>query len=47
VGDGQYVIRFSVNIPEATTRSCLATVANTAGEMQMNCQCREARGREA
>ena len=47
VRDGQYVIRFSVNIPEATTRSCLATVANTAGEMQMNCQCREVGSREA
>ncbi len=47
VGNGQYVIRFTVNIPEANTRSCLATIANTAGEMQMNYEYKEICDREA
>ncbi|MBC6441329.1 MAG: ACT domain-containing protein [Rhodospirillales bacterium] len=35
-GHDRYVTRFSLYIPERRVESCLATVANTAGEMQMS-----------
>ena len=34
---GEYVVNIAVNIPEETTQTCLATVANTAGELSLNC----------
>jgi len=34
-GHDRYVTRFAVNIPERRTDACLATIANTAGEMRM------------
>ncbi len=34
-GHDRYVTRFAVNIPERRTDTCLATVANTAGELRM------------
>lgn len=41
-GDGQYVIRISVAIPDSKAPTCLATVANTAGEMGLNFSVEEA-----
>ncbi|MBC8270125.1 MAG: ACT domain-containing protein [Rhodospirillaceae bacterium] len=35
--DDQYEIRISVWIPEDRANSCLAVVANTAGELRMSC----------
>ena len=34
---GEYVVNIAVNIPEESTQTCLATVANTAGELSLNC----------
>jgi len=34
--DDQYEIRFGVWIPEDNVKSCLATIANTAGELRMS-----------
>ncbi|MBU3915784.1 ACT domain-containing protein [bacterium] len=34
----QYLIDFSVWIPEESTESCLATISNTANTLQMHCQ---------
>ena len=36
-GNDQYVVNMAVWIPEASARSCLATVANTAGELGLSC----------
>lgn len=33
----RYIVRFAVNIPQERTASCLATVANTAGELGLSC----------
>lgn len=35
-GGNQYVITTAVSIPEASTDACLATIANTAGEMGLD-----------
>ena len=35
---GRYVTRFAVSIPERAVEACLATVANTAGELGLECQ---------
>lgn len=37
-GGTLYVTRFAVCIPEPSTQSCLATVANTAGELGLSCR---------
>lgn len=34
----KYVLRLAVWIPEAKTEACLATVANTAGELKLTCR---------
>jgi glycine cleavage system transcriptional repressor len=34
---GQYVVNLAVNIPADTADRCLATVANTAGELRLDC----------
>ncbi|WES31252.1 glycine cleavage system protein R [Varunaivibrio sulfuroxidans] len=34
--DGQYVIRIAASIPTQSVQSCLAAVANTAGELGLN-----------
>lgn len=38
----EYVVRIAVWIPPESARSCLATVANTAGEMRLKCTWDEA-----
>jgi len=40
-GEEHYVIRAAVSIPEKSEKSCLATVANTAGELGLRCDWRE------
>lgn len=40
--EDQYVIRFAVWLSETNANTCLATIANTAGEMRLNCVCEEA-----
>ncbi len=40
-GDDQYEIRVSVWIPKEQAKSCLAVVANTAGELRMSCSWEE------
>ncbi|MDA0239435.1 MAG: ACT domain-containing protein, partial [Proteobacteria bacterium] len=37
VGDGKYSVKFSVAIPERSRSACLATVANTAEGLQLEC----------
>lgn len=39
---GRYVTRFAVTIPPARVQVCLATVANTAGELRLSCHWEEA-----
>ncbi|MBY0429571.1 MAG: amino acid-binding protein [Rhodospirillales bacterium] len=39
---GRYVTRFSVSIPERNEQSCLNTVANTAGELNLTCHWEQA-----
>ena len=41
-GRDRYATRFAVHIPGRRAQSCLATVANTAGEMRLTFRCREA-----
>lgn len=41
-GGTRYVTRLAVAIPERSTQSCLATVANTAGELGLTCHWEEA-----
>jgi len=36
-GDGRYVTRFALNIPANSVNACLASVANTAGELGLTC----------
>ena len=36
-GEGHYLIRFEVWIPEARAVACLATVANTAASLGLSC----------
>lgn len=36
-GHGQYVVNMAVNIPPEAADRCLATVANTAGELRLDC----------
>lgn len=36
--DTQYAVIIAVSIPEENTRSCLATVANTAGGLGLSCE---------
>ncbi|MEO5335518.1 MAG: amino acid-binding protein [Magnetospirillum sp. WYHS-4] len=36
-GGGQYVVNMAVNIPPDATQRCLATIANTAGELRLDC----------
>lgn len=38
VGGAKYVLRLAVWIPEAKVETCLATVANTAGELKLTCR---------
>jgi glycine cleavage system transcriptional repressor len=38
----EYVVNVAVWIPDASARSCLATVTNTAGELGLSCQWEEA-----
>ncbi len=40
-GNDQYVVNVAVWIPEENARSCLATVANTAGELGLSCRSEE------
>ncbi|MBT4934661.1 MAG: amino acid-binding protein [Rhodospirillaceae bacterium] len=40
-GNDQYEIRIAVWIPEESVKSCLAIVANTAGELRMKCRWHE------
>ena len=40
-GDGDYAISIKAFIPQASAASCLATIANTAGELGLNCTHRE------
>ncbi|NQV47063.1 MAG: amino acid-binding protein [Rhodospirillaceae bacterium] len=40
-GDNQYEIRIAAWIPEENVKSCLATVANTAGQLSMKCHWNE------
>jgi glycine cleavage system transcriptional repressor len=40
-GEEHYVIRAAVSIPEKSEKSCMATVANTAGELGLHCNWRE------
>lgn len=35
--DATYRIRIDLSVPEKSEKSCLATVANTAGELGLNC----------
>jgi predicted amino acid-binding ACT domain protein len=37
----QYAVIIAVSIPEENVRSCLATVANTAGGLGLNCEWEE------
>jgi hypothetical protein len=37
-GSEQYEIRIAVWIPPENVKSCLAIVANTAGELRMKCR---------
>lgn len=39
----QYVVRFSVWIPETSSEVCLNTIANTAGELQLSCEWEQAK----
>jgi glycine cleavage system transcriptional repressor len=41
-GGARYVTRFAVKIPERSAHACLATVANTAGELGLTCHWEEA-----
>lgn len=38
---GRYMTRFAVAIPERSAAACLATVANTAGELGLSCHWQE------
>ncbi len=40
-GEEHYVIRAAVSIPEESEKSCLATIANTAGELGLRCDWRK------
>lgn len=40
-GDNQYAVIFAVYLPENNARSCLATVANTAGSLSLTCHWEE------
>ncbi len=40
-GGSQYAVIFAVYLPEGTARSCLATVANTAGSLSLTCHWEE------
>ena len=40
-GGSQYAVIFAVFLPEGSTRSCLATVANTAGSLALTCHWEE------
>ncbi len=40
-GKEHYVIRAAVSIPKESEKSCMATVANTAGELGLRCDWRE------
>jgi glycine cleavage system transcriptional repressor len=40
-GGSQYAVTFAVNLPEGGARSCLATVANTAGSLALTCHWEE------
>ncbi len=41
-GGDRYVTRLAVAIPPRSTQACLATVANTAGELRLDCHAEEA-----
>lgn len=41
-GEGGYMINMAVNIPEESIQACLATIANTAGELSLDCHWEEA-----
>lgn len=41
-GGGRYVTRFAVAIPLRSSQACLATIANTAGELGLTCHTEEA-----
>ncbi len=38
----EYVVRIAVWIPPENSRSCLATISNTAGELRLECSWKEA-----
>ncbi|HER26837.1 MAG TPA: amino acid-binding protein [Rhodospirillales bacterium] len=40
--DNQYEVRIAAWIPEKSAKTCLATIANTAGELRLSCTWNEA-----
>lgn len=40
-GASQYAVIFAVYLPEGSAQTCLATVANTAGSLQLTCRWEE------
>ncbi|MDH5188316.1 MAG: amino acid-binding protein [Rhodospirillaceae bacterium] len=40
---GAYIIRIAVSIPQDATDSCLTHIANTAGELGLNCDWKESK----
>lgn len=43
-GDAVYGMRFEISLPPARAHACIAAVSNTAGQLHLECQCREIRG---
>lgn len=40
-GDAVYGMRFEISLPAARARACIAAVSNTAGQLHLECRCRE------
>lgn len=41
VGEAVYGMRFEISLPAARARACIAAVSNTAGQLHLECHCRE------